>query len=101
MVKHIVLWKLKQTESANAVGIAASLRSRFKSLVGVVEGLTDIDLGVNYNGGDYNLCLVADFTDKAAQAAYQTHPEHLKIKALVHEAVTDRIAFDYEYMTQA
>lgn len=97
MVRHIVLWKLKDTETANAAGHAASLRSRFKALVGVVEGLKAVDVEVNYQAGDYDLCLVADFTDKEAEAAYQKHPEHLKIKEIVHSIVTARTAFDYTY----
>lgn len=101
LVKHIVLWKLKEAQRSNAAGTAAGLRSRFKSLLGVVEGLTAIDVGVNYNGGEYDMCLIADFTDKAAQEAYQTHPEHLKIKKLVHEVVCARTAFDYEYIVPA
>ena len=97
MVKHIVLWKLKESQSRNAAGVAASLRSRFKSLLGVVDGLTAIEVGVNYKDGDYDLCLSADFNSKEAEAAYQQHPEHLKIKELVHNVVCARTAFDYEY----
>ena len=97
MVKHIVLWKLKESQSRNAAGVAASLRSRFKSLLGVVDGLTAIEVGVNSKDGDYDLCLSADFSNKEAEAAYQQHPEHLKIKELVHSVVCARTAFDYEY----
>ncbi len=97
MVRHIVLWKLKDAETANAAGHGASLRSRFKSLIGVVDGLKAIEVGVNYKAGDYDLCLVADFTDKQAEEAYQQHPEHLKIKQIVHSLVKARTAFDYEY----
>ncbi len=98
MVKHIVLWKLKDAQRANAAGVAASLRSWFKSLIGVVDGLTAIEVGVNYKSGDYDLCLIADFRSREAEAAYQTHPEHLKIKELVHQVISGRSAFDYEYI---
>ena len=37
MVRHIVLWKLKDAQASNAAGHAASLRSRFKALLGVVR----------------------------------------------------------------
>ncbi|HCA72093.1 MAG TPA: hypothetical protein DHW78_02700 [Ruminococcaceae bacterium] len=97
MVKHIVLWKLNESQRGNAAGVAASLRSRFKSLLGVVDGLTAIEVGLNYKSGDYDLCLIADFSDKGAEAAYQNHPEHLKIKKLVHSLVCARTSFDYEY----
>ena len=97
MVRHIVLWKLKDAQASNAAGHAASLRSRFKALLGVVPGLESIEVGVNYKPGEYDLCLVADFADKPSEAAYQTHPEHLKIKEIIHTLIQARTAFDYEY----
>ncbi|WOC33305.1 MULTISPECIES: Dabb family protein [Caproicibacterium] len=97
MVRHIVLWKLNESQSKNAAGVAASLRSRFKALLGVVDGLTAIEVNAGYKAGAYDLCLIADFESKEAEAAYQQHPEHLKIKELVHTLISDRTAFDYEY----
>ncbi|MCU1530255.1 MAG: stress responsive alpha-beta barrel protein, partial [Frondihabitans sp.] len=39
----------------------------------------------------------ADFADFAALDAYQNHPDHLEVAALVRTFVTERAAIDYEY----
>ena len=96
MVKHLVLWKLKDLERKNAVADAALLRSRFNSLLGIVDGLKSIQVGANYNPGDYDLCLECVFDSKEDEEKYQVHPEHLKIKALVAKMICGRTAFDYE-----
>ncbi|UZT82808.1 Dabb family protein [Caproicibacterium sp. BJN0003] len=96
MVKHLVLWKLKDSERKNAVADAALLRSRFNSLIGIVDGLKSIQVGANYKPGNYDLCLECVFDSKEDEEQYQVHPEHLKIKALVAKMICGRTAFDYE-----
>jgi len=96
MVKHLVFWKLKDSERRNAVADAALLRSRFNSLIGIVDGLKSVQVGVNYKPGDYDLCLECVLDSKEAEEQYQVHPEHLKIKALVAKMICGRTAFDYE-----
>lgn len=96
MVKHIVLWSLKEEEKNNEEKIIADLQSRFKALLGVVDGLTAIEVGANYNGGKFDIVLYCEFTTKEAQDAYQTHPAHVAIKNDVHNLVFGRECVDYE-----
>lgn len=96
MVKHIVCWKLKEEAKKNKEALAADLAARFHALLGVVDGLTAIEVGENYNGGEYDLALLCEFVSREAEQAYQSHPAHLAIKAIVHENVCGRAAIDYE-----
>lgn len=80
MVKHLVFWKLKDSERRNAVADAALLRSRFNSLIGIVDGLKSVQVGVNYKPGDYDLCLECVLDSKEAEEQYQVHPEHLRLR---------------------
>lgn len=96
MVKHIVLWTLQEDKKADAAKIAADLEKRFKSLLGVVDGLTEIEVGQTFNGGTYDLVLNCTFTTRAAAEAYQTHPGHVAIKQIVHTLVCGRECVDYE-----
>lgn len=96
MVKHIVCWKLKKEAKERQAALAADLGARFHALLGVVDGLTAIELGENYNGGEYDLALLCEFVSREAEQAYQSHPAHLAIKAIVHENVCGRAAVDYE-----
>ncbi len=97
MVKHIVFWKLTdEAKRENPQGLTEDLQGRFKALLGLVDGLTAIELGTNYNGSEYDLALVCEFETRQAEAAYQTHPAHLAIKDRVHQVVCGRACVDYE-----
>lgn len=95
MVKHIVFWTLSDAEKPHAEEHARLLREKFKALLGVVDGLEAIDVGVNYNGGAYDLALDCTFASAEAEAAYQKHPGHLAIKKIVHSIVCGRACVDY------
>lgn len=96
MVKHIVMWTLKEEVKKDADRIIDNLQKRFHALLGVVDGLTAIEVGKNYNGGKFDLVLYCEFTTKETQDSYQTHPAHVAIKSVVQELVCDRECVDYE-----
>lgn len=96
MVKHIVIWTLKEEYKKDADNIVSELQGKFKSLLGVVDGLTAIEVGMNYNGGKFDLVLYCEFTNKKTQDEYQNHPAHVAIKGRVHELVCARECVDYE-----
>jgi hypothetical protein len=96
MVKHIIFWTLKPEKKAEAAQIAKELNAKFKGLLGVVDGLTEIEAGHNYSGGAYDLALNCTFTTKEAEKGYQTHPSHLAIKGTVQALVCARECIDYE-----
>lgn len=96
MVKHIVCWKLKEEAKAHQKTLAKDLAARFHALLGVVDGLTGIELGENYNGGDYDLVLLCELTSREAEKGYQSHPDHLAIKEIIQQNICDRVAVDYE-----
>ncbi|PRR81247.1 Dabb family protein [Clostridium vincentii] len=97
MIKHIVLWELKEEAKGEKLeNTITLLQGKFKPLIGVVDGLVAIEVGSNYNGGKFDVALYCEFTSQEAQEAYQGHPEHLKIKEVVHSLVCDRTSIDYE-----
>ncbi|MVB09844.1 Stress responsive A/B Barrel Domain protein [Caprobacter fermentans] len=96
MIRHLVFWTLKPEEKDRVNEIAADLRHKFQALLGTVDGLEAIELGQNYNGGDFDLVLNCTFSTKEAERAYQTHPAHLAIKSVVHTLVCARASADYE-----
>lgn len=97
MVKHIVMWKLKdELKSGQLDELVVSLQSRFKALLGVIDGLTDIEFGQNYNGGEYDIALYCAFTTREAQNAYQKDPAHLAVAETVRASTCGRACVDYE-----
>ena len=96
MIKHIVLWTLTEEAKKDSDKVVADLQTRFKALLGVVNGLTAIEVGHNYNGGKFDLVLYCEFTSRETQDKYQTHPAHVAIKEKVHTLVCGRECIDYE-----
>lgn len=97
MVRHIVLWELKQEKKPDVDRIALELGKKFHALLGVVDGLREIEFGRNYGKGDFDLALTCVFDTREAQSAYQTHPAHLAIKQIIQTLVGRREAVDYGF----
>ena len=93
MVKHIVLYTLKEgVDKAEAVAI---IKAQLEPLVGVIPGLTHMEIRATYQGGmDY--ALYSEFESKEALAAYAQHPAHLEAKTHFWEFLDSRVAADYE-----
>jgi len=93
MITHMVFWKLQEEgKTENALRIKESL----EALVGVVPGLLEMRVGTNLNGGEYDLALCSRFADMATLHSYETHPEHLKVRAFVQQVRVARAAVDFE-----
>ena len=96
MLKHVVVWKVKDPSERDAHTAAAKralelMRGRIPGLLAIEVG---IDIGVD-DGAD-DLCLYAEFEDRAALDRYQTHPLHLDVKAILAPLVTGRRCVDWD-----
>ena len=93
MVKHIVVYTLK--EGVNKVDAIEIIRSQLEPLVGVIPGLTHMEIRSTYQGGmDY--ALYSEFESKEALANYTKHPAHLAAKEHFWHFLNTRVAADYE-----
>ena len=92
MVKHIVVYKLKEdVNKEEAVRIIASV---LEPLVGKIPGLQHMEIRQCFNGSDY--ALYSEFESREALAAYATNPLHLEAKTHFHHFIATRTAADYE-----
>ncbi len=93
MVKHIVIYTLKaDVDKEQAVKLIAS---KLEPLVGVVPGLTHLEVRRTYQGGmDY--CLYSEFESREALAAYAEHPAHLAAKECFWHMLDSRVCADYD-----
>lgn len=92
MVGHIVMWKLQEGKDKEQA--YADIKPALEGLVGVVPGLLEACVHKNFAG--YDLCLTSKVESREALAVYQTHPAHLKVKAIVHSYMGERAAADFE-----
>lgn len=99
MIKHIVMWKLKEeAEGRDKRGNALEMKSRLEGLKGKVPSILELELGLQMepNEAAYDVALYSLFKNKAGLAEYQKHPEHLKVVEFVKKVVADRKVVDYE-----
>ncbi len=92
MVKHIVMYTLKEgVDKQAAVELIASC---LEPLVGVIPGLTHMEVRRAYQGMDY--ALYSEFESPRALASYAVHPAHLEAKEHFHHLLASRVSADYE-----
>lgn len=99
MIKHIVMWTLKdEAAGATKEQNAMKLKSSLEALVDVIDTLKSAEVGINFNPSPaaFDVVLYSEFDDRAGLEAYQNHPEHQKIVDFVGEIRSGRAVVDYE-----
>ena len=99
MIKHIVMWKLKDfAAGADKEQNAKKLKETLEALEGVIEEIKSIEVGLNFNPSPaaFDVVLYSAFENREGLEAYQKHPEHVKIVDFVGEIRSDRAVVDYE-----
>lgn len=81
MVKHVILWVLKDELTVEEKSkVKAEIKEGLEGLAGKIPGL--IDIKVNINGletSNADLMLDSSFENEVALKAYAVHPEHVKV----------------------
>ena len=98
MIKHIVMWKLKEHAHGNDRATNARLiKEKLESLNGRIPGLQAIEVGLDISAqpSSADVVLYTEFVDAQALRVYQEHPLHLAIVPFVAEAASERRLVDY------
>ena len=98
MVKHIVMWKLKDFaegtgKKENALKIKASLE-RLKSKIREVKYL-EVGISTGDAADFYDMVLISEFKDLRDLESYQKHPEHVKAAEFIGKVRLERKVVDY------
>lgn len=99
MIKHIVMWQLKDGAHGNDRQTNARLiKEKLEALRGRIQGMSAIEVGLDFSRTDSSgdVMLYSEFVDREALDAYQAHPEHQALKPFIGEASSDRRVVDYE-----
>jgi hypothetical protein len=98
MIKHIVIWKLKEyAEGADRAANAVKMKAMLDGCAHIVPGILKFEAVLAQPGleASYDIILYSEFADKAALDAYQEHPEHVAIKPFVGAVRAERQCMDY------
>ena len=97
MVKHVILWKLKDGLEDPAA-VKAAIKAGLEGLKGVVPGLLEIAVrteGLASSNAD--LMLDSSFESEAALKGYAVHPAHVAVaNGKVSPFVQTRLGLDYQ-----
>jgi hypothetical protein len=99
MIKHIVMWRLKDADDpAKQRAHATAAKRSLEALAGQIEGLLAIEVGIDFSRDAHSadLVLLSEFTDRSALAGYQAHPAHLAVAREIREIAIERRVVDYE-----
>ena len=97
MVKHIVMWKLKDfSEGKSREDNIKYIKEMLEALPGVIKEIKFIEVGANINADtSYDAVLYSEFETLEDLEIYQEHPEHKKISEYVGKVRESRIVGDY------
>ncbi|MBE6740084.1 MAG: Dabb family protein [Ruminococcaceae bacterium] len=98
MIKHIILWTLKECEETEKAKIKKNIKENLEGLMGKIDGLTEIKVytdGLASSNAD--LMLDSSFVSEAALKGYAVHPEHVFVAdTFVRPFTATRSCLDFE-----
>ncbi len=99
MVKHIILWKLKESLTENEKAEAKkNAKAALEGLQGKIPGLLSVSVVINgLASSNADMMLDTSFENEDALKAYQAHPEHVAVaNGFVRPFTELRLCLDYE-----
>ncbi len=99
MIKHIVVWRLRESAHGNTKRQnALIIKSELEGLSGKIAGLLKLEVGIDSSNTESSgdIILYSEFESKNDLENYQSHPDHQAIIPFVKGATSERRVVDYE-----
>ena len=99
MVKHIVLFKLKDNVSeAEKLVVMNKFNAAIEALPAKISVIRKIEVGLNINPDEtWNIALNSEFDTLEDVKFYATHPDHVAAGKILAETKESRACVDYEF----
>lgn len=99
MIRHIVMWKLKdEAEGASREKNAEKLKLILEGLKTSIEEIKNVEVGIQVNGDDdeaLDVVLICDFANDLDFKMYTRNPAHKKAVKFIESVVEKRVFVDY------
>ena len=98
MVKHIILWKLKDMSDAQKAEQLKKIKNGLEGLDGKIPGMIDIKVNIEKLAtSTADAMLDSTFESAEALKGYSTHPEHVAVaETFIRPYIEIRLCIDYE-----
>jgi hypothetical protein len=95
MIKHIVMWRLKEE---NKEKNALILQEKLMNLMGVIPEIIDMEVGINVNSADscFDVVLSSLFVNMEELGKYQVNPLHREVAEYLKTIQLEKAFVDYE-----
>lgn len=99
MVKHVILWQLRDELTAQEKdSIKKEIKAGLEGLAGQIPGLLEIKVNItSLESSNADLMLDSSFADEEALKGYAVHPAHVAVAdGKVRPYTKSRVCLDYE-----
>lgn len=99
MIKHIVMWKLKEfAEGADRAANATKMKAMLDACATLSPGTLTFEVMIAQPGleATYDLVLYSEFRSREALAEYIAHPTHQAVIPFIGAVREGRQCMDYE-----
>lgn len=98
MVKHIVLFKLKDEAPVDKkLAAMTGFKAAIEALPEKISVIRKIEVGLNINPGEtWSIALYSEFDTLDDVRTYAVHPDHVAAGKLLAEVKESRACVDYE-----
>lgn len=96
MLKHLVLWKLKDPSEENLKKLQDLLNSMRKKIPFIIH----VEAGINIDkssDSSYDIAIYSTFAGPEAFHDYLNHPYHLEVAETLKQYVSETAKVDYIY----
>jgi len=99
MIKHIVMWRVKNREDAKTrEETCRAIKAKIESLRGRIPGMRHLEAGIDFCQSEtaMDVVLYSEFESREALDGYQAHPLHEDMAKLITQYRIERRIADYE-----
>lgn len=99
MVKHIILWTLKDMPDSEKTEVKKAIKQGLEALKGKIPGLVEVKINIDGRLASSNADLMLDSTFESEEAlkTYAKHPEHVAVAdGKVRPFTQSRVCLDFE-----
>ncbi|KMT20862.1 Dabb family protein [Clostridium cylindrosporum] len=98
MIRHTVMWKLKDSAlDASKIENATKLKNMLENLKHDIKEIVSIEVGIDSTDNDdnYDVVLYSEFETLDDLNTYQNHPKHVEVGKFVAQIRESRVCVDH------
>ncbi|MCF7893627.1 MAG: Dabb family protein [Candidatus Omnitrophica bacterium] len=99
MIKHIVLWKVKDSyQGKNKEELIQNFKAMLENLKSIIPEIKKIEVGLNLSSSlsALDVALYSEFETKEGLDSYRKHPEHQKVAEYAKKITVSGSVVDYQ-----